>query len=142
MSNRAMIAVLFLAILAACQSPTEPEPRCAGIVREGELHVVIGPQPGLFGYGETVFVGDTLPLLAEVRPAVGASVDFWGTGGCTVNYGAPITAAIEWSSSDARIATVDAAGLVRGRQEGEVVITARAPALSLSGTREIFVWVR
>jgi uncharacterized protein YjdB len=112
------------------------------MVQEGELHVVIGPRPGLFGYGEIVFVGDTLPLSAEVRPAVGASIDFWGTGGCAVDYGDPVPATIEWSSSDALTATVNATGVVAGEREGEVVITARAPAQNISGSREISVWVR
>ena len=138
---KSAIAAAGILALSACESPAAPE-RCAGMVREGELHVVIGPRPGTFGYGEIVFVGDTLPLSAEVRPAVGASIDFWGTGACAIDYGDPVPAVIEWSSSDARIATVNAMGVVRGRQEGEVVITARAPALSLSGSREIFVWVR
>lgn len=112
------------------------------MVTEGELHVVIGPRPGPFGYGEAVFVGDTLHLSAEVRPAVGASIDVWGTGSCAVDYGAPIPALIEWSSADARIATVTATGIVTGKQQGEVIVTARAPQQSISGSREIYVWVR
>lgn len=136
----AVVAACFLT-LTACESAVAPEP-CAGFVREGELHVVIGPRPGPFGYGEIVFVGDTLVLSAEVRPAVGASIDFWGTGSCAVDYGDPIAAAIEWSSSDARIATVDATGVVTGRVEGDAIITARAPAQSLSSSRTINVWVR
>jgi hypothetical protein len=130
-----------LLTLAACESPAAPE-RCAGLVREGELHVVIGPSPGLFGYGEIVFVGDTLHLSAEVRPAVGASIDFWGSGSCAIDYGDPIAAVIEWSSSDARIATVSGMGVVTGRQEGDVTITARAAAHNLTGSRTIGVWVR
>ena len=130
-----------LLTLAACESPAAPE-RCAGMAREGELHVVIGPRPGIFGYGEVVFVDDTLALSAEVRPALGASIDFWGSGSCAIDYGDPIAAVIEWSSSDARIATVNATGLIIGKQEGEAVITARAPAQSISSSREIVVWVR
>ena len=129
-----------LLTLVACENPTEPE-RCAGLVRVGELHVVIGPRTGIFGFGQVVFVGDTLHLSAEVRPAVGASIDFWGSGSCAVDYGDPIVAAIEWSSSDALTATVNATGVVSGRREGDVVITARAPAQNISGSREIYVWV-
>jgi hypothetical protein len=141
MRRKTAVVAAGLLILAACESPTEPE-RCAGIVRVGELHVVIGPRPGPFGVGEVVFVGDTLHLSAEVRPAIGASIDFWGTGSCAVDYGDPIAAVIEWSSSNVLTATVDAAGVVSGRREGEVVITARAPAQNISESREIFVSVR
>jgi Bacterial Ig-like domain (group 2) len=141
MPCKSAVVVAGLLTLVACENPTEPE-RCAGMVQEGELHVVIGPRPGLFGYGEIVFVGDTLPLSAEVRPAVGASIDFWGSGSCAIDYGDPIPAAIEWSSADASIATVNATGAVAGKREGEVVITARAPAQNISGSRDIYVWVR
>ena len=141
MLRRPALVVVCMGILFGCESSTAPE-RCAGMVREGELHVVIGPAPGTFGYGEIVFVGDSLPLTAEVRPAVGASIDVWGSGSCRIDYGAPIAAAIEWSSSDASIATVNVNGVVRGRQAGDAVITARAPAHNLFGSREIAVWVR
>ena len=141
MLRRAALVVVWTGILVGCESSTAPE-RCAGIVREGELFVVIGPSTGLFGYGEIVFVGDSLPLTAEVRPAVGASVDVWGSGGCKIDFGDPIPADIEWSSSDARIATVNVNGVVRGLQAGDVTITARAPARNLAGSREIAVWVR
>jgi hypothetical protein len=136
----AVVAAGLLA-LGACESSTEPE-RCAGLVRVGELHVVIGPSPGPFGYGQVVFVGDTLHLSAEVRPAIGASIDFWGSGSCAVDYGDPIAAAIEWSSSNALTASVNATGIVSGKREGEVVVTARAPAQNISGSRDIYVWVR
>jgi len=141
MLQRVALVVVGLGILLGCESSTAPEP-CAGMVREGELYVVIGPSPGLFGYGEIVFVGDSLPLTAEVRPAVGASIDFWGSGSCKIDFGDPIPADIEWSSSDASIATVSSTGVVRGRQAGDALMTARAPAYSLSGSREIAVWVR
>jgi hypothetical protein len=141
MPNTSVVLVAGLMTLAACESSVAPE-RCAGLVREGELHVVIGPRPGLFGYGESVFVGDTLHLSAEVRPAVGASVDVWGTGGCAIEYGAPISATIEWSSGDPETATVGATGVVTGNQEGQAVITARAPAYSLTSSRTIYVLVR
>lgn len=141
MLQRLAIVVIGTGVLMGCESSTAPE-RCAGMVREGELHVVIGRAPGTFGYGEIVFVGDSLPLTAEVRPAVGASIDFWGSGSCRIDYGDPIAAAIEWSSSDDRIASVNVNGIVRGRQAGDAVITARAPAHSLSGSRTVAVWVR
>ena len=141
MLQRVALVALGAGILLGCESSTAPD-RCAGIVREGELHVVIGPAAGLFGYGEIVFVGDSLPLTAEVRPAVGASIDFWGSGSCRIDYGNPIAASIEWSSSDDRLATVNVNGVVRGRQAGDVTITARAPARNLAASREIAVWVR
>jgi hypothetical protein len=141
MPHRAIVLAVCLLSLPGCESPAAPGP-CAGMVREGELHVVIGPPYGLFGYGETVFVGDTLSLTAEVRPGVGASIDFWGSGSCRIDYGDPIPAVIEWSSSDTRIATVSAAGVVRGRERGDAIITARAPARNITASREIGVWVR
>jgi hypothetical protein len=141
MRHRAVIAAACMVSLAGCDSPAAPE-RCAGLVREGELHVVIGPPYGLFGAGQIVFVDDTLHLTAEVRPAVGASIDFWGSGACAIDYGDPIPAAIEWSSSDARIATVSATGVVSGHERGDAIITAHAPARNLSASREIGVWVR
>ena len=141
MLRRSALVIVGMGILFGCESSTAPE-RCAGIVRGGDLYVVIGPSTGLFGYGEIVFVGDSLPLTAEVRPAVGASIDFWESGSCRIDYGDPIAASIEWSSSDARIATVNVNGVVRGLQAGDVTITARAPARNLAGSREIAVWVR
>lgn len=141
MLRRVALGVVGMGILMGCENSTAPE-RCAGMVREGDLYVVIGPSTGLFGYGEIVFVGDSLPLTAEVRPAVGASIDFWGSGSCRIDYGDPVAASIEWSSSDARIATVNMNGVVRGLQAGDVTITARAPARNLAGSREIAVWVR
>ena len=131
-----------LASLVGCDTVTEPDFRCTGSVPVGELSVVIGPEVGLFGVGAVVFVGDTLPLTAQVRPAVGASIDVWGSGGCKTDFGESVPASIEWSTSDARIATVSATGVVTGRQEGTVLITARDPSRSLATSREIAVWVR
>lgn len=59
-----------------------------------------------------------------------------------IDYGDPVAATIEWSSSDDRIATVTTNGIVRGRQAGDAVITARVPARNLVGSREVAVWVR
>jgi hypothetical protein len=134
--------VACIASLAGCYEIGAPSTDCDDGVPEGELHVIIGPAPGLFGTGESVFVGDTLPLTAEVRPAAGSSIDFWGGGGCQTSYGEPIPATIEWSSSDNRIATVSATGTVSGRAEGTANIIARAPARNLMGSRQIFVSMR
>ena len=130
-----------MVVIAACDSPTQPDP-CAGVAREGELELFIAPTPGMFGAGEIVFVDDTLALYAEVSEVLGVSTDIWGSGLCQVDYGPPIQAAIEWSSSDDRVATVSATGLVVGRAPGDAIISARAPALALSATREIGVRVR
>lgn len=142
MRHRAGVAIACIAGLVGCQTSTEPDFRCTGSVPVGELRVVIGRAPGFLGSDEIVFVGDTLPLTAQVRPAVGASTDVWGSGGCKTDYGEAVPATIEWSTSDARIATVSATGVVTGRQEGTAVITARDPSRSLATSREIAVWVR
>jgi Big-like domain-containing protein len=128
--------------LTGCYTLAEPDFKCDPIEPVGALHVVISPDVGPFGYGETVSVGDTLRLTAEVRPVAGASIDVWGSGGCRTDYGAPIPAAIEWSSSDTHVATVSAAGVVFGHQRGNAIITARAPARNITASREIGVWVR
>src|SRR5688572_30202042 len=142
MRHRAGAVIACIASLVGCDTFTEPDFRCTGSVPVGELRVVIGPEVGLFGVGAIVFVGDTLPLAAQVRPAVGASIDVWGSGGCKTDYGEAVPATIEWSTSDARIATVSATGVATGRQEGTVLITARDRSRGLAMSREIAVWVR
>ena len=142
MPHRAGVVIACIASLVGCDTFTEPDFRCTGSAPVGELRVVIGPEVGLFGVGAIVFVGDTLPLTAEVRPAVGASIDVWGSGGCKTHFGDPVPATIEWSTSDAHIGTVSATGVVTGRQEGAAVITAWDPSRSLATSREIAVWVR
>lgn len=140
---RHIVVVACIGSLAGCyNSVTTPDMRCDPQFPLGQLHVVMSPAAGFFGSGEIVFVGDTLPLAAEVRPVAGAALDFWGSGACVTTYGTPIAAAIEWSSSDVRIATVSAAGVVLGRQRGDAIITARAPAQNISASLEIGVWVR
>jgi hypothetical protein len=136
------ILTVCIVTLTACESPTEPGRRCEGFVREGELHVVMQPNTGPFGYGETVAIGDTLLLTAEVRPAIGAYIDVWGSGACAIDFGDPVAAVIEWSSSDDRVATVSPTGAVVGRQQGNATITARAAAQGVSASREIGVWIR
>ena len=144
MRQIAGVAVACIASLAGCyNSVTTPDMKCDPYFPLGELHVVISPAAGFVsGIDGVVFVGDTLPLAAEVRPVIGASIDFWGSGTCQTDYGAPVPAAIEWSSSDVRIATVSAVGVVLGRQRGDAIIAARAPARNISASREIGVWVR
>lgn len=70
------------------------------------------------------------------------STDYWPNGLCQVDYGPPIPAAIEWTSSDNRVATVSTTGLVVGREPGDSIITARAPALGVSASRPIGLRVR
>ncbi|HZO19124.1 MAG TPA: Ig-like domain-containing protein [Gemmatimonadaceae bacterium] len=131
---------LCMGTLAACESATAPS-RCAGVAEVGELHLLVEPAYGFYETG-TIFVGDTLPLVASVRPEVGASVDIWGGGGCKLHYGDALPADIEWSSSDVRVATVTSTGLVRGVAGGTATITARDASRGMSKGVEIDVWVR
>ena len=124
-------------VLVACDNTTEPDP-CAGVARVGELDVFIGSTTGVFEDGEIVLVGDTLALFAEVSEVLGVSTGSAG-GLCEVDYGPPLQTAIEWSSSDDRVATVGATGLVVGRAPGDAIITARASALGVSESRHIEV---
>ena len=142
MRQTVSIVAACMVSLTGCYTVTQPDFKCDPMEPVGELQVVISPDVGPFGYGEIVWVGDTLALAAEVRPVVGGYIDVWGSGGCRTDYGAPIPAVTEWSSSDTRIATVSATGVVRGRARGDAIITARAPARNIAASREIGVWVR
>jgi len=141
MSRSLSVLVLF-GSLAACDYRITEGDRCDGLAGVGELSVVIRPAYGFAGWGEIVFVGDTLPLVASVQPVVGASVDIWGGGGCKTDYGDPVPADIEWSSADVKIATVSSNGVVRATSEGSVRITATDRTRGLSGGVEVAVWVR
>jgi hypothetical protein len=130
------------ALLAGCDYRLTASDRCSDEGR-GALHVIVRPdQYGSDGWGEIVFVGDTLPLVAELRPVIGSSVDVWGSGGCTPDYGELLPATFEWSSADQRIATVTSSGVVRGVAEGIARVTARDRERGLSGGLDIHVWVR
>ena len=123
--------------IVACDSATEPDP-CAEVARVGEVELFIGSTTGLLEDGEIVLVGDTLPLFAEASEVLDVSIPFSGAL-CEVDYGPPIQTAIEWSSSDDRVATVSATGRVIGRAPGDATITARAPTLAVSASHEIEV---
>ena len=131
----ATLAVCMLGI-AACDNATEPDP-CAGVARVGAFDLFIGSTTGTLGDSEVVLVGDTLALFAEASEVMGVSTVPGGL--CEVDYGPPIQAAIEWSSSDDRVATVSATGLVVGRAPGKAIIRARAPVLSVSASHEVEV---
>lgn len=139
---RAACALAVSALLAGCDYQFTASDRCSD-EGTGELHVIVRPEAfSSDGWGETVFVGDTLPLIAELRPVVGSSVDVWVSGGCAPDYGDPLPATFEWSSADQRIATVTSSGVVRAVAEGTARVTARARERGLSGGLDIYVWVR
>jgi hypothetical protein len=141
--HRTSIAVALVISLAACVEITAPDLfACEPAEPIGSLRVTIVTTPSFVGSEELVFVGDTLPLTAEVRPVVGGVIDAFETGRCYAHYGDPVRAAIEWWSSDDRIATVSAAGVVTGRSPGDVQIAARVPLQSISSSRRIGVRVR
>lgn len=137
-----LVSALALCIgtLAACQSATAPAP-CSGLAEKGALRLLVEPAYGFYDLGP-IFVGDTLPLVAWVRPEVGSAVDIWGGGGCKILYGDALPAVIEWSSSHVSIATVTSGGLVRGVAGGTATITARDVSRGMSRGVEIAVWVR
>jgi hypothetical protein len=108
--------------------------------RTGELHMLYTLRSHHFVIGDVMYVGDTARLEVEVRRVSGVSLDRWG--GCTPDYGELVPAAIEWSSSNTRVATVNTTGLVTFRGSGETILTARAPAHGLSLSREVAVAAR
>jgi hypothetical protein len=134
-------ALLIAPLLGACDYKITGPDHCSD-EGAGELHVVVRPAPGFLGLGAMLFVGDTMPLLADVRPVLGYSVDIWGSGGCAPDYGDSVPATIEWSSADPRIATVSSTGVVRGVADGTVRITARARERGLESWLDVAVWVR
>lgn len=132
---------LCLGSLGGCEKTVTFVDPCDEPIVMNELHVVINGAYGFFGI-YSIAAGDTLPLVAEVRPAIGSSLDFWGSGTCRTDYGDPVPATIEWSSSNVSVATVTSNGLVRGVGTGDATITARAPERGLFARYDISVWVR
>lgn len=126
--RRATLTVCILAI-AACEIPMDIE-LCPETSPAGRIAMRIG------GGRETVFVGDTVRLVAEVSRMGGVrySCEF-----CCPSGGGVIETPIEWSSSNSRVATVSTTGVVVGREAGGATITARAPSLGVSAHREIVV---
>jgi hypothetical protein len=139
-----MRRVLFLVIVlaTACNHTFELEDRCANPPETGRIQVVIQPEVGFFGAGLGVFRDETLDLDAFAAHVTGAHTDFFGSGGCTFEYGPAIGTTFEWRSSDPAIATVDQAGVVLGKAFGTATITARAAALNVEASREFTVWRR
>lgn len=142
--RRAVLILTFCVMsLAGCDYDLTGTDRCTGPSSPGELAVIIEPAYGFASWGDpTVFVGDTLPLVATVRPWIGSHTDVWGSGGCKPDFGEPLPATIEWSSSDVRIATVTQNGVVRGVRDGAATISARDATRGLVGGQEVGVWVR
>ncbi len=140
--HRNAIAVVCIAVLAGCDLKIEPELLFACEPREplGTLSVEISLAPGSSGPFWTVFVGDTIPLIAHVRPVVGGTIDLMGS--CNAVHGDPITVDIEWYSFDPRLATVSAAGVVTGVAPGRVAITARVPLRGAGASHRIEVLAR
>jgi hypothetical protein len=139
---RAVCLTVAFVVLAGCDYKLTGLDRCSDGGPTGHLELVVRPAPGFAGHGALVFVGDTLPLVAEVRRLLSWSTDVWGGGGCTPSYGDPEPATIEWWSAQGAIATVTATGVVRPVSEGTVRISARAKEQSLVGGLDVVVWVR
>ncbi|MBA3658202.1 MAG: Ig-like domain-containing protein [Gemmatimonadales bacterium] len=82
------------------------------------LGVTIIPAPGVIeisGVEDSMYVGDTLRVTAQVRDAAGAAVN-----------GAPIS----WTSGDTRIGSVSPTGLIEAREAGHLLIRAQSGTLS------------
>ena len=142
MRRHASILAFCAVTLAGCDYDLTGTDRCTGPGTPGVLEMIIEPAYGFASWGPMVFVGDTLPLVATVRPWIGSSTDVFGSGGCKPDYGDPVPATIEWSSSDVRIATVTQNGVVRGVREGTATIRARDATRGLMGEQDVPVWVR
>jgi hypothetical protein len=127
--RRSTLLVCVLA-MAACDFPIDIE-LCPDLQPVGPVHVAISP------YQDTVVVGDTLRLFAEVSESGGSapySCEF-----CCPTGGGVIETPIEWSSSNSRVATVTAWGAVVGRAPGTATIIARAPSFRIATARPIIV---
>ncbi len=99
--------------------PPPPDPEPSGLV--------------LTAPSDEVVVGYTLAVEAElpvIRPFGVASA---------VEPAATDPMGLAWSTSDARVATVDATGLVRGRRPGRVTVTAWIQETELTGSLELRV---
>ena len=104
------------ATITATAAADEASGTAVVAVTQSAGSVVVSPP------ADTINLGDTLRLVAGAYDANGHSV----TG-----------AEFDWSSSDASVAKVDAAGLVRGQVEGRATITAASG--DAQGTSEITV---
>ena len=89
-----------MALLAAIGEDRE---RLIAIITNN-FSICNGRWPTLILMG-TIFVGDTLPLVASVRPEVGASVDIWGGGGCKLHYGDALAGKQRSTASNKRLRT-------------------------------------
>ncbi len=99
-SRPAACAAALLVALAACDSPTKPDPEPRDPIGSVTLPTAAAD----------LAVGRTVQLTADVRDTLGLSY----------------TATVAWSSSSEAVATVDASGLVRGVGPGTATITAKA----------------
>jgi hypothetical protein len=132
--------LLLCALLAACSGPLDIEDPCGG--HTGELVALIQLPPEVPpSWWVSLEVGESLQLTARVRPVVGGSTNVWG-GGCNFEYGDPVLATFDWSSSADEVAAVDARGLVVARGPGTVEITALATSHGLQDRLGIWVMPR
>jgi hypothetical protein len=140
--HRNAITIGCVAVFAGCDLKIQPEVLFACEPREpiGTLRVEITVAPGSSGPFRTVFVGDTIPLIAHVRPVVGGTNDLMGS--CNPVYGDRIPVDIDWYSFDPRLATVSAAGIVTGVAPGRVTITASVPLRDAGASHRIEVLAR
>lgn len=90
MPRAVCLLALCLGVMTGCDYGITGTDRCRDAFTKGELDVVIRPASGFSGFDASVFVGDTLRLVAYVQPITGGYTDVWGSGGCAPEYGEPL----------------------------------------------------
>jgi Bacterial Ig-like domain (group 2) len=128
----ALTATVCILAIAACDFPIDIE--LCPLQPVGPVYVAISP------YRDTVVVGDTLRLFAEVSE-IGESAAYSCEFCCPTGRAVTETP-IEWSSSNSRVATVTASGVVVGRAPGSATIIARAPSFRVATAQPILVVAR
>ena len=118
--HRKVIVVACVACLCACPRISGPDLFSCEPPEFSPPRMDIGPAELV-----TIAVGESLQLTAVVRPVSGGMMDL--ESGCNPLYGEAVPAVIHWFSSDPRIATVSATGVVMGLAPGSAIVRAHAP---------------
>ena len=106
----ALVALLFVATISCGDSATEPQIAPPPLDPHRATTVTVGPASATL-----TALGDTVRLTARVQDQNGQLM---------------AGAAVNWTSSHASVATVNASGLVTARSDGEALITATSGTAS------------